>query len=274
MIEQLNTTPSTISESGSRGMPEGLAQFSQILEERTKVPPSKACELWKWPQERLRAEVRDVHKLLNRFARAVVDAMEEPISSHDFLRDLDLKLISRDHNWRAIFSTLRTQSVWTEEHKRSVVGKYLQYLSFRKCLLDTIITQKAGLQETSNWSVSELLPAQTGRSGSKQELDGELKRLPVGEPVHLNLPVHGVELFLTSHRFRLVGGKGGGLVDSDGICYRFQLGRNLVGRHTEADIALPSELNSISRVHLVVEWNQGSEISLTDLSSGGTFILK
>ena len=113
-----------------------LNKFEGRLAERTKVPPNKLGEFLGWSEERLKLESKTVAKVLKRFAEAVVDSMEHPDSADKFLRELDLRSISRDHDWWAIFSTIRAQEAGYEGYKRAVLIKYLQYLSFRKRLIE------------------------------------------------------------------------------------------------------------------------------------------
>ena len=85
--------------------------------------------------------------------------MDDPQSTNEFLRELDLKTISRDHDWRAIFSTMRTEDAGPEGYKRSVLIKYLQYLSFRKRLVEYIHSRKQGFDETDEFSDMTQYPA-------------------------------------------------------------------------------------------------------------------
>jgi len=119
-------TPATVSVERS------LQQFETRLTERTKIPPNKLGEYMSWPEDRLKRESSTVSRVLRRFAEAVVDSMENTGAADRFLQDLDLKSISRDHDWRAIFSTIRAQEAGYEGYKRAVLIKYLQYPELQK----------------------------------------------------------------------------------------------------------------------------------------------
>jgi hypothetical protein len=210
--------------------------------------------------------------------------MEEPGSMDDFLQELDLKIISRDHDWRAIFATLRGQhGDDSDQYKRAVLIKYLQYLSFRKRLLDFIHSRKAGLEETDELS-AELtrMPPPAGEEGNSSVVRIGLARavyaegfdrMPLGESVEVSLADGDVlEFLLARHRFELVGGNHPYVVDRNGVTCFVKPGRNMVGRHPESDLTVDANFGDVSRAHMVLEWDGGVSFRLMDLSSRGTWL--
>ena len=97
---------------------DGPTEFESRLAFRTKVPAERLHEFLSWPIYKLRRESEHVSRVLKRIAEAVVNSMENPASTNAFLRDLDLKSISRDHDWRAIFSTIRAHESGYGGYKR------------------------------------------------------------------------------------------------------------------------------------------------------------
>ena len=159
-------------------------------------------------------------RILRRFADAVVESMDAPRTMDDFLAELDLKTISRDHDWRAIFSTVRGRDDEdSPQFKRAVLIKYLQYLSFRKRLLDYIHARKAGLEETDELS-SELtrVPAAPGsRDGAVVRLGvagvalEDFDRMPLGEAVEFSVGHDDVLEFPARPPSLRAGGRGASL---------------------------------------------------------------
>lgn len=262
-----------------------LEQFESKLAVRTKVPAERLQDFFDWKPDKLQREVEVVTRILRRFAEAVADAVERPGHAHDFLRSLDLKAISRDHDWRAIFSTIRSQEADCGEYQHAVLVRYLQYLSFRKRLLDFILSKKQGLEETDGYD-SKILFSKTPRPAETQAREGagsqpedadpeRFVALNMGENVELDYQDGDkLEIKLASHLFRLVGARPPCLVDQNGVMYFLRPGRNLIGRHPESDVPIDPDFGHVSRAHLIIEWDTGSKFSLIDLSSHGTFLRK
>lgn len=262
---------------------DSLTDFERGLSARTKVPPERLEEYYAWSETRIRQEVDATARILKRFAEAVVDAMDNPTSTDNFLRELDLQSIARDHDWREIFAALRGHGAGYQGHKRAVLVKYLQYLSFRRKLLSFIHAKKAGLEETyDKWDPAVVAQAEAlqkaKRGGAKrepsaQEPSKEYVRLTLGEPVRVLLPYgRKPELLLAGHLYRLMGTRTPCLVDQNGVMYFLKVGRNMVGRHPECDIIIDPNFRDVSRVHMIVEWAGHAEVTITDLSSRGTLV--
>lgn len=252
-----------------------LEQFESKLAARTKVPSERLQEFFAWEPDKIRREAEIVSRILKRFAEAVVDAIEQPDRADDFLRSLDLKAISRDHDWRTIFSTIRSQESDCGDYQRAVLIKYLQYLSFRKRLLDFIMMRKQGLEETDGYETQTLYPPSADATQpDMEELNPEeFVRLNMGENIQLEFEEgEKLELKLANHLFRLVGARPPCLVDQNGVMYFLRPGRNMIGRHPESDVPIDPNFGHVSRAHLIVEWDGNSTLSLIDLSSRGTFL--
>jgi hypothetical protein len=252
-----------------------LDQFESKLAERTKVPSERLPEFFSWETDKIRRESDIVSRILKRFAEAVVDAMEEPEKADEFLRSLDLKAISRDHDWRTIFSTIRSQEIDCGEYQRAVLIKYLQYLSFRKRLLDFIMMRKQGLEETDGYETQthHQPPGDATQADMEVLNPEEFVRLNMGETVELDYEEgENIELKLANHLFRLVGARPPCLVDQNGVMYFLRPGRNMIGRHPESDVPIDANFGHVSRAHLIIEWDGESRLSLIDLSSRGSFL--
>jgi hypothetical protein len=249
------------------GHPGDSDHFEAMLASRTKVPVERIAEYSAWSPERFQEELTFLNDVLKRFARAVVDAMEAPASADAFIRELDLKEISQDHSWRAIFSTIRAQDAWNEDHKRTVLVKYLQYLGFRKRLVEFISARQGNLEETRAWSGIAAARALVEHEGER------FVRLPMGEAVDLNLPADApMSLLLAGYRFRLARGEALDLMDDQGRHQPLPRTRNLIGRHPSADVVVDAAYGRVSRAHLLLERRDADQVTLLDISSGGTFV--
>jgi len=247
-------------------------EFERKLAECTKVPPERLGDYQEWSEDDVERELESTTGILKRFANAVIGAMDDPAHTNEFLRQLDLKAISRDHDWRAIFSALQQQGPEYDRHRHALLIKYLQYLSFRKKLLSYIYARKAGLDEThENWDPSLYLAP--GAMEERAAQHASYVRLPLGEPLTVTL-AHGerAELLLAGHLYRLSGLPAPALIDQNGVMYFLRAGRNLVGRHPENDIVVDADFRDVSRAHLIIEWSGAPQLILTDLSSKGTFV--
>lgn len=253
-----------------------VAEFRAFVEGRTKVPADRVDDFLGWDEPDLDRAVEDVDRILERFAEAVAAASATPEATRNFLRSLDLKLISEDHNWRAIFATIRAQNSWSDEHRRLALKNYLEYLGFRRRLLAFVQEKRASLSQTRAWRFSQL-PRPDATSGPSGEQPPDAPegyyRFPNGVPVDLELPLtRTVNVWLAGSRFLLVGSQPPHLVTDGGEHLPCLRDRNLVGRHVSCDVVVPERYVSVSRAHLLVEWRRGNRVTLTDLSSFGTYL--
>jgi hypothetical protein len=226
----------------------------------------------------LKLELKAVSKILKRLAAAVVDATEDIEHADKFLRDLDLRSISRDHDWSAILSTIREQEAGYEGYRRAVLVKYLQYLSFRKRLIEYLTASRRGLEDTDEYSDITLFAMHFGAEQAKagphgRPGDASFVRLPLGESVDLELPLgHDAGIMLAAHVYRLSGDRPPTFVNQNGVTYMLKTGCNMVGRHPEGDVVIDLNFSDVSRSHVILEWNGDAMVRLIDCSSRGTYV--
>lgn len=255
---------------------QSVADYARQLGPCTRLPSERLEDFLGWSEHSIRREAEAVSRVLKRFAEAVVQSMDAPQRLDDFLTQLDLKTISRDHDWRAIFAAIRDyHDAHSAEFKRTTLIKYLQYLSFRKRMLEYIHTRKANLAETAELASSELTQALVRDDGTPPVTpgDGGFQRMPMGESVPVQLGSEEVlELVLGRNLFELVGGAHPYLVDENGVTCFVRKGRNVVGRHPESDICVDGNFCNVSRAHLILDWDGGRRFVLMDLSSRGSWV--
>jgi predicted component of type VI protein secretion system len=62
------------------------------------------------------------------------------------------------------------------------------------------------------------------------------------------------------------------LIDENQHSYPLRRGRQSVGRHAECHVHVDPNFSNVSRVHMLVEWRGENVLSITDVSSLGTFV--
>jgi hypothetical protein len=262
---------------------EDLQSFEAALRRRSDRADEAMAEVLSIDVKEVRHAAASVTRILQRLAGAIVDATDDPSSVNDFLRELDLKLISRDHDWRGIFAEIAGKGEDYEPHKRVLIVKYLQYLSTRKRLLAHVLAHRTALEDTDE-QANHAQEADMGRRSGKPEgaLDAAslrvqapeyFERLQMGESVQLDLPRgRTIDLLLARHVYRLSGSDESQLIAPDGTAHPLNEGRTMIGRHPECDIVTDRNFHDISRVHVIIEWNREPRVKVTDLSTLGTFV--
>ena len=249
--------------------------FEAGLAQRAEAPgAAREQHVAQLPDAKLENYSKAVARILNQFAEAVAQAMTDSSSPDTFVNSFDLRYISRDHDWRAVFSALRDQGAGHRHHKLVAMEKYLEYLTTRRELVEKILADRERLQDTHGHD-DPTVPGARDATLFEPLPDGEpveLKRLPNGESVEIELPADGsVRMQLGSHPFSLVGGLPQ-LIDENQHTYPLHRGRQSVGRHAECHVRVNANFSNVSRVHMLVEWRGQNVLSITDVSSLGTFI--
>ena len=246
---------------------ESTRSVETCLTNRTSVPEDRAALMRTWSASELEINTRTVGQIIKRFAQAVADAVENPRTTDDFVRALDLKSISRDHEWRTIFSVLKGCDEEYKNDRAVAIRQYLQYLCSRKELLDFICASRQQLEETNE---HETVLAYSQDAVDKRPT---LTRLGKNTRILVAIPYRGeLALSLGRHPFTLLDGYPPRLIEPSGRELDLRKGRLSIGRHPSNDLVIDRNLNEVSRGHLILEWLGDSRIFITDLSSRGTFV--
>ena len=264
-----------------------LTDFEFSLSSRTEVPASKVAQLVGLPPDELEREAHRIRQVERHFVDVLARSLQGPGSIGGLLRELDPKLFSQDHEWRAIVAGVNKQDEGFDDFKKLALIKYMQYLSSRQEVLKSLYSNKTlfergGGQKTEadsdsgpaadsalrETSIFDMRPS----DGVADVPDAE-QRLPKGETVSILLPAVGeVDVLLSRHRFKLVAGDPICFVDGRGMTCYLRAGQNVVGRDVKNEIVVNAAYRDVSRKHVIMEPTGVGAVRLTDLSSHGTFV--
>ena len=254
--------------------------FAFGLSGRTRVAAESVAKLIQLVPGELRREATSIRDLERRFVDLVANALKEPGAIGELLQDIDSSLIEKDNQWRAIMAALVNKGPGFEDYKHLALVKYTQYLAARRDIVKSIYAQRFGGQE----SLAEHKPATDGSGKSTLIIDAEseqytessqlrFERLPRGETVQVRTPGSGeLSLLLSRHKFQLVADNTPRLTDDNGVNYPLKPGVNVIGRHPDNDVVVGGWYRDVSRKHLMVDTSDSANLSLTDLSTHGTFL--
>ena len=263
------------------------SDFEFALASRTDVPAAKISDFVQFNPQQLLDEASSVRQVERHFVETLSRSIQEPGSIGYLLREMDIKMFSQDHEWRAIMQALTRQERRFDDYKQLALVKYMQYLASRQDVLKGIYTHKvtSGVnpemdadsvqdpkyRQTVIFDVSAPLiaPAQPNESIAPSRL----ARLPRGESINFRaVGADMIELVLSRHSFRLRAGSNPMLFDNEDNEYPLRSGRNVLGRHPDSDVMIDAAYRDVSRTHAIVDMRDGGEVFITDLSSHGTFV--
>jgi len=258
-----------------------IVDFDFALASRTEVPTAKITELVHLSTEELTREATSVRRVEHEFLDILSRSLKQPGSISSLLRRLDLKLFSQDHNWREMMGALIRQPKRFDDHKQLALVKYTQYLASRQDVLKEVYSHKqreTGVQEnieadTAGQSFRDTLIFQIPEQPLEELNPSRLTRLGRGENIHLPLAdQQSIQVVLSRHNFTLANRQDLIFIDEQANEFKLREGRNVIGRHPESDVTIDPAYRDISRTHLMLVVHTDASVTLTDLSSHGSFI--
>jgi len=249
--------------------------FAFALSGRAGVPGSRVGSLVEMSDEALRREAEAIRQVEQTFNAALDGSLHDVTSISAFLKEIDLALISHDHDWRTIISALNAMEEPHESYKQVALVKYVQYLAARRQTVTAIYATRrhaksdgnggteSKLRETSIFDVAELA----------DEHEGLFRRIPKGETVEIGLTMDSsVAVVLAKHVCHLDNDGKPFFVDDAERVTRLRRGKNIVGRDASCDVLINSAYRDVSRKHLILEVTDDTTLRLTDISSHGTSV--
>ena len=254
-----------------------LGDLDFALAARTSVPLARLQTLAEGSIEALEAEDVALRTLELQLSGFVEDYDRHGIGVSATLRRAGVAMVSKDHDWRALFTAMLGLDEHQQSLARLILVRYVDYLAERRRAIATLLTLKRGspaidAAHEHDASLPVTAPIQVpGRPGAASS--EALTRLARGRAVVLELAAgRQVELILARHRFALEHGRDWALIGEQGQRYALLPGLNSVGRSRENTVTVDDTLRNVSRTHLLAEVVGPDRIALTDLSSGGTFV--
>lgn len=259
-----------------------VQDFKLYLHGKTEIPATKLQEMLRRPTHELREE----HKQLQRVERTIMDKLaatiRDPGIIDQYLSEATLVRFSQDYDWRQIIYELSQRGPEASEYKLEAVTHYLNYLRSRMSAL-------AGIQMDRSRQHADSGDDAEGASGmaafaSTRSIDlsrqrdelvqtSDLKRLPRGQAVPLfTRNLLEVQLRLATRPFILRLGGEPALIAPGQERYPLREGDNVVGRSSQCSIIVDASLVDLSRQHLIISLDKDGKVSLTDLSSSGSFV--
>lgn len=248
-------------------------EFEFALAGRIGLPASRIKALMTTPSEALMKEAGGIRQLEQQIRTTVALSEEDSSAIGQFLGDLDLALISKDNDWRAIIHALYGLDSSSNEFRKVGLVKYSQYLTNRYELVQVLCSSRQG--QPGEGPLPTPLATQELKAPviSDAARSSDLGRLPKGETVDITLPTNqSVVVMLAKHQFSIVRDSEFRFIDEAGGVAALRQGKNIVGRDQTSDVVIDAEHRDISRKHLIVETEGSQMIRLTDISSLGTSI--
>lgn len=259
------------------------SEFEFALTGRTCVPVNKVAALVDVPDTDLLNEAAAIKQAEQRFSEALSGLLANIEDINQFLKEIDLALISQDNDWRAIISALMPVPASFEHYKKIALVKYMQYLVSRQEIIKVLHEQRkkqvdvdasggdghseaeSKLKETAIFFSSTFV--------TRAEDATEYGRLPKGETLEISVePDDPVTLLVAKHKCQILHRDRLLFVDNKGQETTLRTGKNIIGRDVGADVVMDAKLRDVSRKHLIIESDGTSVVLLTDISSHGTWV--
>tara|TARA_R110002072_G_scaffold74374_4_gene176253 strand:+ start:28424 stop:29275 length:852 start_codon:yes stop_codon:yes gene_type:complete len=257
-----------------------IDDFEFALAARTTIPLEKVTSAIKSSSGELDLELNAIVIAIEQISGLIHQASESGEVTQS-LKAINPVIFSNDNGWRDIFFALKKdRSGESSKYKQIALTAYLQYLSNRQEMVQTI---KAQL-EKDNIQIEPAEAAQfkTGELDLDEKFDSKvlarelgLTSMPVGEPVSLEVKEGDeITLLLANYQCKLVIKDGVKFIDNNKDEYAMVIGENKIGRGSECRVRFMDTMQRISRLHMTVVIHDDNTLELTDLSTYGTYYLR
>jgi hypothetical protein len=255
-----------------------LEQFGQFLDLRLEVPASTVKQMAALDGHALNREIRHVSRAYKNAVDIMVRSAETGLSVMRLWRQLDISRVPDDHDWPSILFAIGNADQFPDGFHRVALAHYIRYLDARRNLADSLQhelqkVERAGSQAIVPLSMRGLMGQEPRFTTTRHSV---YARLPRRRSITVNFEnQHNLTLYLARNRFLLKQDQDAGslqLLGQDGVTYPLHSGRNTVGRSSQCDVRVETSQSDISREHLLIEIDEEGRVSLTDLSSRGTYV--
>jgi len=247
-------------------------EFAFACDGRTAMPTARLRAWLQADAEQIDNELRQLGAIEKRFIDVLCQGAASPPQLHRALCSMPAEWFSLDHGWRTLLGAVRQLDPAVAEQGKCVrlaMSGYLKYLQARLEALRSLQQRPAAARSSAAAARSARLPSEVVEDRTHYE------RLPKNEAFLLEL-AEGDDLGLVLSRHECSLSMDGKLAFSDRVGEPVVLspGRTSVGRDRVNDIIIDAGWRDVSRLHLVIDYQGGGRLRLTDMSSHGTYLAR
>ena len=280
MLQKIFTKPVELNIDGKVITFKSIDDFEFALGARTTIPLEKITDAIKASPGELNLEANAIEVAIEQLSELNNQSSETGEITQS-LKAINPIIFSNDNGWRDIFFALKKdQSAESSKYKQIALTAYLQYLSNRQEMIQTI---KAQLEkDNSQKGNAEAVQFRTGELELDEKFDAKklakelgMTKIPTAEYVVFELEEDDeVSLLLASYQCKLIRKDGGvKFVDNENEENSMMIGLNKIGRGRESNVRFADTMQRISRLHLMIINHDNKKLELTDLSTYGTYYL-
>ncbi|MGH8401339.1 MAG: FHA domain-containing protein [Gammaproteobacteria bacterium] len=276
LVSRMRRQPLEFEVAGCLQAFDDLEQFGQFLDLRLEIPAATVKQMAALDGHALTREVRHVSRAYKNAVDIMVRAAETGQSVMRLWRQLDISRVPDDHDWPSILFAIGNADRFPDGFHRVALAHYIRYLDARRNLVDSLQHESRKMESMGNRPV---VPASMrGLMGEEPRFTttrhSVYARLPRRRSITVSFDTQpNLTLYLARNRFLLRQDSGSvQLLGQDGAAYPLHSGRNTIGRSSQCDIRVETSQSDISREHLLIEIDVDGHVSLTDLSSRGTYV--
>jgi hypothetical protein len=260
-----------------------LTELEGALRPRLEVSSERYAHFIGLDDETLANAAVTTQRAVDYLQRILLSLRDEVPRIDAVLAEIPRSFFTEDHAWRVLFDELRGIAGSYHEFKLLALARYRGYLVGCLNALNRISDERlqsslgGELRAASENTTEYDLPRQHGGYDSAcsraEVIVRDLVRLPTGVTLGLDGSSEGaMDLWMARRRFRIECWSGPILVDERGRRMPLAEGRNLVGRGLYNGVVVDADFREVSRRHLILDVDNGTPVTVTDLSTLGSFM--
>ncbi len=253
--------------------------FEFILGARTTIPLERITETIKASPGELDMDLNLIVIAIEKITELINQSSESGEVTQS-LKSINPVIFSNDNDWRDIFFALKKHhSTESSEYKKIALTTYLEYLTNRQVMIQTIKSQleKVQIKEEN----AEPAQFKTGELDLDENFDSKvlaeklgMTSMPKAEPVIFEINEgEEIALLLANYECKLIVKDGIKFIDNENIEHSLMIGMNKIGRGSECKVRFMDTMQRISRMHLMIINLDDKNLEITDLSTYGAHYL-
>ena len=280
MLQKIFTKPVELSIDGKVITFKSIDDFEFALGARTTIPLEKITDALKATPGELDLELNAIVVAIEQLSE-LNDQSSETGEITKSLKAVNPVVFSNDNGWRDIFFALKKDtSAESSKYKQIALTSYLQYLTNRREMIQTI---KAQLESNNNQKENaEAAQFKTGELELDEKFDSKIlakelgmTNMPTAEYVVLEVKEGDeIALLLANYQCKLIVKNGIKFIDNENVECPIMIGMNKIGRGRECTVRFSDTMQRISRLHLIIINHDNKKLEFTDLSTYGTHYLQ